>query len=83
MPPIAAMAIEPPCSDCRAVSKGEVPYAMANRVQPRDQMSTASVRVTPVLTCGGREGGGSCSERVVSQRWSWQSTRIAQGGVSS
>lgn len=28
-PPMAAMAIEPPCSDCCAVSNGEVPYAIA------------------------------------------------------
>jgi len=28
-PPMAAMAIEPPCSDCCVVSNGEVPYAMA------------------------------------------------------
>lgn len=29
LPPSAAMATDPPCSDCCVVSKGEVPNAMA------------------------------------------------------
>lgn len=54
---MAAIAIEPPCSDCCAVSNGDVPYAIANSVQPSDQMSTASVKVTPVLTCARDQRG--------------------------
>ena len=47
---MTAIAIEPPCSVVCMFSNGECEYASAKSVQPSDQMSTFSSRVTPVFT---------------------------------